>query len=1071
LKHVIDKSDVEFLIVPNLSVPVLFGHADIKAHKLLDHFNLSATSVLPDVYFETQNSPTSPSKAVESISQTDDGCLSNSDSEKQFFRNPNGGITVQCPMFERASILPWREKVRSHSDVEMKIVDKLVSDMVAKGQLREVAADELVLVQELILVDKFLTKGIYKPKTLPPEEGRYRIVLDCRPANALRLDTATGSWLVNTMLFGTNKVTETNETKQSQRSALSFVESIPRKQRRFFAKIDLTNAFYSVFVTKQLSKLFGFKHRDKYYTFMVLPMGWFLSPLIFHDVVTYVIRQCNLKLPGISIVHQQDDILIVGDTIEEVQVNMDALIETFQHYGFTIKKEKCEGPGDNVVFCGLKLFGDGAIKPWPVKRQLNLVAAETAAELFTKCKTVAETKHILRSWLGTANYFNKWLPPDLRSENLVLHGFLQKLETGEMSRKEVSDKASVFIKNLCTWWLNDSYGLYGGCDSSENTIIITDANVSGWTGCIFRLVERDKDSEVYPIPFSLSGLLSSHESELIPSNKSIEDYVLLPVRFDGARWGSIFETSQSSTWRERAAAMLITHRNRECLTGNAIILSDNKNLVGNWKDSESLTSLLCSAFQTYISHVHTAIHVKRNHPVIKWVDQAARNLPITALFAKRIFDNETETERSDYRKPKTLKFSVEDDDQSLYPESQDDQMSESDARSDHDEPMLDQSPYVDSNFVGHYDDSDTKVLLEREWITRRGELFFTTDKLPGKVRPESLLVPSKDAVSVLKTIHFNYGHPTAAGMRKYLHLWKLWIYNFETFAQQALSTCKSCLICRDTYHPPRSVIPMSSRPMEMVMADFLQPEKDVQPGFIIFRDRYSGFTEGRAIEKLDSLEVRQLLLEWISRFGSPAVFQTDNAEAFKAQILKDVYIKFNIVHRLVPVYDPQANGSVERTIKTIEEGLRVELASNSPPQEAIHTICGRINRTTIVPGDHSSVCPWVSIFGYEERAPFIKESKKRFDNFNHDLEIGQKVFVKIPNAPKLSPQFEKKDFFINSIEGNHVYTLIDGAGKVSKNLYRRKRLKPVPDECFHISTPDKVAGTLSCEGVCDEELK
>jgi hypothetical protein len=72
---------------------------------------------------------------------------------------------------------------------------------------------------------------------------------------------------------------------------------------------------------------------------------------------------------------------------------------------------------------------------------LNQIAASTATELFNRLKTVAETKHVLRGWLGTANYFNKSVPVDLSSENLVLHTFLQKLELGEVSRKEVSERA------------------------------------------------------------------------------------------------------------------------------------------------------------------------------------------------------------------------------------------------------------------------------------------------------------------------------------------------------------------------------------------------------------------------------------------------------------------------------------------------------------------------------------------------------------------------------------------------------------------------------------------------------
>ena len=230
------------------------------------------------------------------------------------------------------------------------------------------------------------------------------------------------------------------------------------------------------------------------------------------------------------------------------------------------------------------------------------------------------------------------------------------------------------------------------------------------------------------------------------------------------------------------------------------------------------------------------------------------------------------------------------------------------------------------------------------------------------------------------------------------------------------------------------------------MADFLQPEKDVQPGFLVFRDRFSGYTEGRAIEKLDAPEVKQLLTEWIARFSSPLIFQTDNGKAFRSSTMREMYEKFKISHRETPAYDPQANGSVERTIKTIEEGLRVELSTGIPPEEAIHIVCGRINRTVVTPGDAEALCPRSLLFKFEDVHPFRIETSFDKIQFDSDIPIGQAVLTRIPNAPKLSPQFENRGYSVKSVEGNHVYSLIDSNGQVVPYLYRRDRLKPIPTQ-------------------------
>jgi hypothetical protein len=733
---------------------------------------------------------------------------------------------------------------------------------------------------------------------------------------------------------------------------------------------------------------------------------------------------------------------------------MEIVIATFSEHGFTIRREKCEGLDESAVFCGFRVSNDGSVKPWPIKRQLNEVAAATAAELFSKAKSVAETKHVLRSWLGTSNYFNKWLPAELRAQSLSLHSQLQKLETGEVSRKDVSESAVDFVEKLCQWWIENSYGLYGGSGQSENTLIITDANVSGWSGCIFRLVEIERGSTSFFLPFSLDGFLSANERFLIPSDKKLDDFMLLPVRFDGARWSTQFERSQSSTWRERAACMLIVHRNRDCLAGKTFIVSDNKNLVGTWKETEALTAGLCNAFQTYISHVHGGIHVKRTHPVLQWVDHCARNLSVSVNI-KRV-----QSESDDDDDPeKRLRLSTLD-------ENVDFERSDDSDFEDLTVPLPEDQEMDFNESIGRYKLIEIKTALDHGWIRQKEDNFFTTSSYPGKVVEGSRIVPTVDAAELIQFIHFNYGHATAAGIRKYLSLWKLWIINFKLEVSKVVNSCEYCLKCRDTFHPRRTSIPMTKKPMEMLMADFLQPEKDLQPGFLVFRDRFSGYCEGRAIEKLDSLEVQQLLTEWIARFSAPLIFHTDNGRAFRSNLMKDFYTKYRIFHRETPTYDPQANGSVERTIKTIEEGLRVELASGLPAQEAIHVVCGRINRTVSVPGSADSLCPRSVVLKFEDVHPYSIETGREKVPFKADIPIGQKVLVKIPNVGKLSPQFKNKGYSVHSIEGNQVYSLIDQDGAIIPYLYRRDRLKPITVE-FRGQTKSPMDVTSSEEGVCD----
>ncbi len=146
VNHVIGDVSVDFIVVPKLNVPLLIGLSDFDSLKLLQQ-RCEASQC------------TDPTSEVTSSTAPNNRDL-------QFYRNVDGNITVTSPLFENAHILPWREKARSRSELELSIMDDLIRDMLAEGKVRKASSNELFIVQELILVDKFLSKGVHKPKAL-----------------------------------------------------------------------------------------------------------------------------------------------------------------------------------------------------------------------------------------------------------------------------------------------------------------------------------------------------------------------------------------------------------------------------------------------------------------------------------------------------------------------------------------------------------------------------------------------------------------------------------------------------------------------------------------------------------------------------------------------------------------------------------------------------------------------------------------------------------------------------------------------------------------------------------------
>ncbi len=110
------------------------------------------------------------------------------------------------------------------------------------------------------------------------------------------------------------------------------------------------------------------------------------------------------------------------------------------------------------------------------------------------------------------------------------HSLLPKLYNSEISKREISNRATNFVRDLCNCWLNISYGFYRGSSGVENTLIVTDANSPGWSGCIFGLIKtKTEDWDYLPMSFSLDGLLSAHQDELVPPSKSITNFLVSVV--------------------------------------------------------------------------------------------------------------------------------------------------------------------------------------------------------------------------------------------------------------------------------------------------------------------------------------------------------------------------------------------------------------------------------------------------------------------------------------------------------------------------------------------------------------
>ena len=160
---------------------------------------------------------------------------------------------------------------------------------------------------------------------------------------------------------------------------------------RFFSKLDLSKGYWQIPLTEQDKEKTAFLTPDGLFQFKVMPFGLINAPATFSRVM-------RLVLHGLPHVHNYiDDILIHTETWEEHMATLKALLCRLRQANLTAKPSKCQLCCPKVEFLG-HVVGEGLLKPMEDKLEKISNALRP------------ETKKQLRSFLGLAGYYRKFIP-------------------------------------------------------------------------------------------------------------------------------------------------------------------------------------------------------------------------------------------------------------------------------------------------------------------------------------------------------------------------------------------------------------------------------------------------------------------------------------------------------------------------------------------------------------------------------------------------------------------------------------------------------------------------------------
>ncbi|GAB0192689.1 hypothetical protein GRJ2_001734200 [Grus japonensis] len=159
---------------------------------------------------------------------------------------------------------------------------------------------------------------------------------------------SNGEWRLTVDYRGLNEVTPPMSAAVPDMLELQY--ELESKAAKWYATIDIANAFFSIPLAAECRPQFAFTWRGVQYTWNRLPQGWKHSPTICHGLIQTALEK------GEAPEHLQyiDDIIVWGNSAEEVSEKEKKIIQILLQAGFAIKRSKVKGPAQEIQFLGIR---------------------------------------------------------------------------------------------------------------------------------------------------------------------------------------------------------------------------------------------------------------------------------------------------------------------------------------------------------------------------------------------------------------------------------------------------------------------------------------------------------------------------------------------------------------------------------------------------------------------------------------------------------------------------------------------------------------------------------------------
>ena len=277
---------------------------------------------------------------------------------------------------------------------------------------------------------------------------------------------------------------------------------------RYFTKLDASSAYWQVPLDHENSLLLTFNTSFGRFRFIRMPYG--LSSA--SDVCQKYILQV---IDGIDGVHNsQDDIIIWGQTEEELETRTKQVLEACRKHGLKLNPKKCEFNQTELVFLGHRISSDGVrVDESKVEAIINMPYPKNVKDL--------------QRFLGTVNYLAKFIP-NHSERTASLRKLLEKNVIWHLDEHRKKDIDS--LKKIIT-----ATPVLKFFDPNKPTKISSDASMHG----LGAILEQEHEDGWHPVAYS-SRSLKSYEQNYCQLEKEVLSIVFACERFHEYVYGIKF---------------------------------------------------------------------------------------------------------------------------------------------------------------------------------------------------------------------------------------------------------------------------------------------------------------------------------------------------------------------------------------------------------------------------------------------------------------------------------------------------------------------------------------------------